>query len=324
MKVMDILLATDNNFTLPTGVLMTSISLNSGELVRYHILVDDAFTAENREKLLREAEHFGNEAHFYCISADQLKQFPIGREDMPGHVSLSAYNRLFVTEFLPADVHKILYLDGDITVRKSLKPLWDEDLTGLALGVVHDMSEKGHVDSGRLPYPAEYGYFNSGVLLINLDYWREHDCFNRFIDCVREDNAIIKMHDQDVLNFVLYAEKKWLPLTYNFQAGFLFDCPEMIEFTPDWNEEIRSIERDPVVIHYCGWSKPWNRACMHPQRFVWEYYKSKGTFRDAVYPEKLTLREKLSFFVRKNNFWFGEHHWDSVHRNIYRRVIIRK
>lgn len=52
---MDILLATDNNFTLPTGVLMTSISLNSGEPVRYHILVDDAFSVENRAKLLREA-----------------------------------------------------------------------------------------------------------------------------------------------------------------------------------------------------------------------------------------------------------------------------
>ncbi len=124
--------------------------------------------------------------------------------------------------------------------------------------------------------------------------------------------------------FVLYAEKKWLPLTYNFQAGFLFDCSEMIEFTPDWSEEIRSIERAPAVIHYCGWSKLWNCACMHPQRFVWEYYKSKGTFKDAVYPEKLALREKLSFFVRKNNYWLGEHHWDSVHGNIYRRVIIRK
>lgn len=302
---------------------MTSVSMNN-ENVNYHILINEALTNQNREAISQVAAKYGNDIHFYSVPDNIVSLFPIGRKNMRAYVSASTYNRLFITELLPESVHRLIYLDGDMIVRKSLSPLWNTDMEGFALGAVHDMDEQYHIDYMKLPYPMkEYGYFNAGMLLINLDYWREHNCMQRFIDFAAANKDIIICHDQDVLNGVLYGEKKWVPVSFNFQHGFLYDIDSVKRYVPEIANEILNVEKDPVVIHYCADYKPWHYFCQHPQRFVWDYYKRKSlwkTYKPDV--ADLTLREKMSIFVRKNNFWFFEHELDSIHRNVYRRCIL--
>lgn len=60
---------------------------------------------------------------------------------MPKHVTIATYYRLFITQVLPLEIHKILYLDGDMIVRKSLKTLFEANIDEYAIGVVHDMDE---------------------------------------------------------------------------------------------------------------------------------------------------------------------------------------
>ena len=323
---MDILLTTDKNYIMPTGVLMTSVSLNNpGEAVCYHIIIDETFPEEGRVRLTKAAESLNGSVKFYCLTAEQIAGMPIGKKGMPAHISIAAYYRLFVAEFLPEDLHRVLYLDGDMIVRKSLKELWETDLEGYALGAVLDMDECAHVKSGRLPYPMEkYGYFNSGVLLMNFDYWREHKCTERLLEFVAEHNDVITLHDQDALNCVLYAERKPLPITYNFQPGFIFDVPDMKNYPESLEPEIRKIERDAAIVHYCGWSKPWNFNCMHPQRYVWKRYKGMSQWKDEELQKPGSFKEALAYWIKTNNYWFGERYYDSHHRNIYRRVILKK
>ena len=64
---------------------------------------------------------------------------------------------------------KVLYLDVDMIVRHSLDSLWDTDINDYAIAAVPDMDEQSHIESNRLPYPMETGYFNAGMLLINVD-----------------------------------------------------------------------------------------------------------------------------------------------------------
>ena len=131
--IMDILLSTDNNYTVPTGVLMTSIGINNS-VCNYHILVDKNFSEDNRQLLMSVARRYSSTIAFYVLPENLLEGLPFGREDMPKHVSMATYYRLFVTEFLPENIHKILYLDGDIIVRKNIENLWNEDISGYALG----------------------------------------------------------------------------------------------------------------------------------------------------------------------------------------------
>lgn len=320
---MEILLCLDNNYTMPTGVLMTSLSMNNND-VSYHIIVNKSFSDENRVLLELLANQYGNRISFYSVDCKSETVFPMRNDGMPNYISVITYYRLLATDILPDSIHKIIYLDGDMIVRQSLSQLWNEPIEEYAVGVVHDMDERLHITRNSLPYPIDTGYFNAGMLLINLDYWREHSCKDRFLQFMLDHSDKIIAHDQDVLNSVLFDEKKWLPISYNFQNGFLYDIPEMINYSDSIVDDIHKFERNPAIIHYCSGSKPWHFDCVHPQRKVWDYYRKHSLWKDIDLSKELTIRETLSLFLRKNNFWILQHKRGSIHRNIYRRVILRK
>lgn len=273
---MDILLSTDNNYVMPTGVLMTSVSMNNKD-VHYHVLVNETFELGNRKMLENTAKKYGNSIRFYSISDSMVSMCPIGEKGQTEYITVSSYYRLFVAQILPPDIHRILYLDGDMIVRRPLTSLWDTNLSDFALGVVHDMDETMEIQ--RMPYPCEDGYFNAGMLLINLDYWRDNKCQERCLDFILSKTMVLNCHDQDVLNCVLHNEKKWIPITYNFQHGFIYDLKSEQRYHPCLEDEIRQTEKNPAIIHYCAPLKPWHYSCLHPQRFVWNYYKRKSLWK---------------------------------------------
>ena len=88
------------------------------------------------------------------------------------------FYRLFIPKLLP-DEKKAIYLDADIIVNLDITELWQTDLENHPLAVVLE-SEDGAI-------PARYSklviegfvkgenYFNSGVLLMNLEVLREEE-----------------------------------------------------------------------------------------------------------------------------------------------------
>lgn len=269
---MNILLSTDNNYVMPTGVLMISIGKNCGNDINYYVLVDDNFSEYSRNSLVRIAEQFKNNIEFFTITQDMTKGFPFGREDQPKGVTIATYFRLFITEILPKDIHKIIYLDGDIIVRKNLQDLWDTDISDFAIGAVHDMHERYHCNTKRLPYDMfRFGYLNAGVLLVNVDYWRKNKCIQDFFTCVREYSQVLKLHDQDVLNIVFHDKIKWLPVTYNFQNCFLHKYNKPGRF---WHieDEIEKYKRNPAIVHFTAEDKPWKLDVFHTYTKDWRKY----------------------------------------------------
>lgn len=312
---MNILLSTDDNYVMPTGVLMHSISINNGSDVHYYILIDKNFSDSSMSSLTEIAEHYSNKISFYTITPEMTNELPFGRENQPKGVTIATYYRLFISEVLPRDVHKIIYLDGDMIVRHSLKKLWDTDISDVALGAVHDSDEKKH--SIRLSYSSNKGYFNAGMLLINLDYWRKHKCFDAFMKCVHEYDNLIIMHDQDVLNIVFSDSKLWLPMKYNFQTSYVL-IPSWYECLERDKEEAKRTMYNPTIIHYASNDKPWKITCYHPHTAVWRYYWRKSKWKN----DKLTgedyhsLIECVRFFALRHNLYMPKCQ--------YQRCILKK
>ena len=63
-------------------------------------------------------------------------------------------------------------------------------------------------------------YFNSGVLLINLDYWREHNITQQLLDFVCTNPNKCLLHDQDAINAVLYGKIRRLQFNMIFKIFF--------------------------------------------------------------------------------------------------------
>lgn len=111
------------------------------------------------------------------------------------------FARIWLARALPA-VDRVIYLDTDTLVRKSLDGLYSEDLGGKTLGMV--MSPTW-----------EYGY-NSGVILMDLKKMRSDDQMWLDLDEFMEKNALkFFFPDQTVINQFWKDEIKELPEKYN-------------------------------------------------------------------------------------------------------------
>ena len=226
-----------------------------------------------------------------------MERFPIKGMS---YWSIATYYRLYASELLPESVHRILYLDCDIIVNGKLDYLWEIDMTDKAAGVVPDIFEyDGHFQR-QLHYPEEAGYFNAGVVLINVDYWREHNIGLRCFDFLANHYDIIEGNDQDVLNAVLWNSKISLPLTYNYQIQYLKDN-FYINLTK-YRQEIESTKMNPIIIHYAAPEKPWNVLYYKmPYKKIWWQYKLKSPWW-YILPQ-LPQRKTIKYLAKRYILW---------------------
>lgn len=133
-----------------------------------------------------------------------------------------------LADYLPQNVNKVLYLDGDILVLKDLKLLYDVNLNGKAVG----MCDNQLVPEYKM-YKFEKPYFNSGVILIDLNLWRKQKLSEKCLKYLHEniDNFIPNSDtetyflypDQDLIN-IIYYHKYYKRYVY-FSKGFIADLP---------------------------------------------------------------------------------------------------
>ena len=82
-----------------------------------------------------------------------------------------SYCRLYLDDLLPESIDKVLYLDSDVLVTDSLQELWNTDLRNHVAAGVKDCINKKYYELLGIKEGAHY--CNSGVILINLQKWRE-------------------------------------------------------------------------------------------------------------------------------------------------------
>jgi lipopolysaccharide biosynthesis glycosyltransferase len=294
MEKMDIVVCTDKWYVMPTGVMMYSVCVNNTDVdIAFHVICDENVSDKDKYDLEETVTAFkGKTILFYEVDVSLFPSFP----RVGGGITRAAYYRLMMSEILSPKVEKVLYLDGDIIVRHSLSDLYYTDLDCYAVAAVTDMSE-GVLDYGRLQYPSSAGYFNSGVMLINLKYWREHNVVATFMNYLSEHADLIRLWDQDVLNVVFYDKKKTLPIKYNLQHNFLTNSPRY-----DFNKyeaEVLYARKDPVIVHYAADNKPWKayrRGSAHPFSSTFFKYQNKTKWK-GVRTDKRSLKMRVINYV---------------------------
>ena len=276
METIEIVLCVDHRFIMPAGVMIHSVCRNNpNQDIRFHVVVDESVTEEDKEDLREVAGR--NSVQFYLVDSQAFGSMPL-----LSNLSHAAYYRLLIPQILPKDIHKVLYLDSDIIVRHSLLPLWKTDLDGYALAAVMDNLDSVIETYNRLKYPPHLGYFNSGVLLLNLKFLRANDIHGEIQSFIKNRSDDILYCDQDILNYVLRERKVSLPVKYNFQTSFLF-VPDMCGYDyKKYEEEVLEARKDPVILHYTL-GKPWMEGANHPYRSTFFRYQSETKWKGCIW-----------------------------------------
>lgn len=257
----------DSNYVKYCGVTLTSLFENNrGTDFSIHIITQPLSPAERR--ILTElAERYEHHIYFYSPDMRMLKGFTIRATH--NRLSLAAYYRCFLSSILPQDIDRILYLDCDIIVLGDICPLWETPLdSNTAVAAIEDMGCREKHRYEIMQYPEEDSYFNSGVLLVNLSYWRGHNVPKACVDFYHEHPERIIFNDQDLLNCVLHAHKKFVSLQWNVQDGFYRNTSSI---SPIWRAKHKEILENPLILHFTN-RKPWNYDSQHPLRKVYIKY----------------------------------------------------
>jgi lipopolysaccharide biosynthesis glycosyltransferase len=269
---MNILLCSDNTYAPHLAATMSSIVENNSNVSFYIFTLD--FSEDNKRLIEQFIGRNDARVFFIYVNEDLLCGLPMSAE-ASNHISIETYLRLFAELLLPKTLEKIIYLDSDVIVRRSLEELWRQDVNDFALAAVYQYNEWSFNNRSftRLNYNESFGYFNAGVLLINLVYWRDRNVTNRLLEFISTNYNSIISHDQDTLNAVLHKETIPLDCKWNVLPFFLseelknYTFPEFVEYS----YQIESVKKDPFVVHFVSKPKPWQYGCNN----VWksEYFK---------------------------------------------------
>lgn len=288
--VINILCACDERYAPYCGVMLTSLlESNRDNAVAVYILASGL--SERSEKRFNAlSAKFDCEMHLITPEATPFADGIVREGD---HVTIAAYYRVACGDLLPAEVNRVIYLDCDIIVNTDLRELWAFPLDGAPCAVVTDSF---YVEaSQRLGITTEY--FNSGVMLIDVEAFRRLNVSAECFELMRRDPDRVKFHDQDLLNIVLGDKAKHLPLRWNMLTAFLrVDHAEQY-ISPEMEAEIarEACQPERLVIHYEYLPKPWQPWVMvrHPFYDLWHEVRARSLWPDAPLDRKVPIGLKL-------------------------------
>jgi lipopolysaccharide biosynthesis glycosyltransferase len=243
---------------------IVSLLVNNPDLSFDIVIVSTEPLGASEDKLKRTVARFDNcTLKVMCLDASSGMTLPVRAL----HYTIDTYTRLWVADFFADDVDRVLYLDSDMVVVAGVGELWNTDLGDCVIAAV---TIPGSTRCAAYGIPERFGYFQSGVMVIDLKRWRDEKMFDRLLDYTSHNADKIVDADQDVLNACLYDRRRPLPYVWNVIAPFYFNYhPLGIS-----DAELREVRRDARIIHFNGPSKPWSYLCRHPRtEDYWKYLR---------------------------------------------------
>ncbi|NIZ47294.1 glycosyltransferase family 8 protein [Entomospira nematocerorum] len=163
------------------------------------------------------------------ISARDYARIPV----LSGWLREASF-RLLLPQLL-SEEERVLYLDADTIILDDLSELIQLNLEDRIVAGVADVEVQNIDGRERLAYLLQldtscnynqgiskivsHQYINSGVLLMNLEYWRQHAITERALQLMELPIKRWLLPDQDLINYLIMERGKshmvYLPVTYN-------------------------------------------------------------------------------------------------------------
>ena len=265
MESVKILVTLDKNYLLPLQVMLTSLHYNNpGEKIEIYLIhknIPDLELDWVREQCIR--LHFD----FFPtrMRGEDFQNAPVTKQ-YPHEM----YYRLLAPCLLPRHLDRILYLDPDTLIINPIRPLWETDLGGKLFGAASHTGKTELVNNiNQVRLGTTQKYFNSGVLLINLEAGREEVTPERIFTYAAEHGRELLLPDQDILN-ALYGERilefddyLWNYDVRNYNTYFLRSGGQS---DLDW------VMENTGILHFCGKSKPWQAGYSRRFGILYKHY----------------------------------------------------
>src|SRR5712692_5862686 len=293
---MIIVTAADDRFSLPLAVTLYSALANLVGVQAVSIyIIDGGISEENKRKLIEVLSVKHVDVHVTWIRPGSA---PLNGVKTDETFSDATYLRLLIPELLP-QVDRVIYLDSDLVVEKSLHALWEEKMDGLPALAVQDYMMP-YVSCGGLEaiglsttyqmlgLPPHAPYCYAGVMVMNLKRWREEKIGPR----AREYCRKFQRFDQDGINAIIAGE--WGLLDPKWDVA-LSEIPKYGRRLRMSQVEMRHAQeelwREPFIRHFSSPTKPWHFVYRGPARSRFFYYLKKSGWFGPIEDMRMLIKK---------------------------------
>jgi len=308
MKKFNVVYASNDSFAMQTGVSLFSLLKNNSELNICVYILANGISDENKINL-EEVAKGKAELHFIDVS-EFLNEKTKGHRIVSYAGSFDAYSRIWIAELLPNNISEILYIDGDTIVNGSLIELAQMDMRTYSCAMVKDIRSEKY--KKKIQLENIYEFYNSGIIFINLDFWREHNIGDALLSDIL--NFPTEFAENCAFCRVLKGKIKTLPLKYNATGMLnLFSNKSLCSIAfrreaPFYSEqELNEAREYPVILHYSNYylsGRPWFKDCFDAKGLqIWNSY-----FTASPWANNIILKKQHSglmfIYVRITRFLF--------------------
>lgn len=240
--------------------------------------------------------------------------------DAREHITTETFYRFLILDIMK-NYEKVIYIDCDLVVNEDIAKLHQVEMGNNLIAGTLDADFIGQLNipgATTLAYSKEtlklkdpYKYFQAGVLMFNVTEMRKITTVKELLEIADKD--LYRYSDQDILNVLCQGRVTYLDLKWNH----IFDCyGERIKNVIVWDpvnlyEEYMEAKKNPYIIHYAGFCKPWDEPSEEFGEVFWDYARrtpyyevliyrmSKHVADDAVYnnsKKHLSLKSRILYF----------------------------
>ena len=253
-----------DNYSQHLAVVLTSFLVNNpASRFVFHVLHRN-ITEENQSRI-RELERMYPNCgiKFHPIDASVFEKFPIPKE--LEHVTQEMYYRYILPEVL-GDEKRTIYSDVDVLCVDDVRPLWNIDLRGNIVAAVSE-GKNGELKKKLIGMTGDALYFNSGLLVLDLDKMRTENSLRILIENTVKYSGRIVWPDQDVINItfrnrIFQIDERWNCFCRKY-------CP---------------LRKNVVIWHFMGaLDKPWCNIWKNTTWPIYLKYLLKSPYRDNAW-----------------------------------------
>lgn len=241
--MINVLISVNHSYLPHAQVMLKSLISNTKEKVSVYLL-NHELGEEDVSWLDAWVQSQKCALHAIDVSQTDLDGLPT----CPGQFSIEMYYRIIAQYILPAHLDRVLWLDSDIVILKDLSSFYHQDFDNNCLVACPDRNAySDFIDKikKKVGIGYEHVYFNSGVLLLNLELLRNTYSLLEISSAIVSMQDSLTYPDQDFLNYAYQGKVKYCDWRkYNYQINL--------------DRHIRGDRlRKISVLHYTGFHKPW-------------------------------------------------------------------
>lgn len=281
IETINLVLACDDNYAQHAAItLMSAYEKSKNKSNIESFVLDGGISKDKKEKIQRSIEQYGGKVSFIKIDEDDYKDMYTSYQ-----YSQAIYYRLALPNLL--NKKKCIYVDCDLLFLDDIEKLWNINLNGHPVGAIEDIglttSKKRFLEKQKsIGLKAGSSYFNSGVVIMDLEQWREKSYSSLAMELAANND--FTSHDQDVLNKLFMDNWEQIDLRWNVIPPITYMYPKIIFNKKERERSIRA-RKNPGILHYAGRYKAWEfKEYPEFNAFYYELLR-KSAFKDVAMPQ---------------------------------------